>query len=288
MMRPVCSTLFLGAVFACSGEPFVGVVGHDQVIAGSSGGGGRADGPVPFSPGGGTEHPGVIASGGAAAGTKATSGGAPTSGGAAAGGSGASGVSNDPEMPAAAGAGDAGAAGAPAGPECPTRSGGDWALGFFPELRDVVTQESHPFFQIESLGKSVTTLDRIKIRYYFSKESTLPETAACFWVTGDRCSLAEMHFGDVVKPTAAASRYLEIGFPGASNVMLFPGAFEVRVSFKTGAAPMIQSNDYSFDPDANPPSAATPFPYKRWLQTTLYVDGELVWGTEPCSTTDGP
>jgi hypothetical protein len=230
----------------------------------------------------------MFGSGGATGGAKATSGAAPAAGGEATDTNRHRGGSTTPAAAGAAPHGDAGAAGASSAPECPTRSGGDWALEFFPELRDLVTQESHPFFRIVNLGAATASLDRIKIRYYFSKETDVPETAACYWVTGDRCSLAEMHFGDVAKPTASASRYLEVGFPGASQVMVLPGTFEVRVGFKTGSTPMIQSNDYSFDPDASAPSAAAPFPYKRWLQTTLYIDDELVWGTEPCSSSSGP
>jgi hypothetical protein len=177
-----------------------------------------------------------------------------------------------------------GDAGAPAGPECPVRVGGDWALGFFPELREATTQESHPFFRIDNLGRSATTLDRVSIRYYFTRELDAAETAVCFWVTGDACSLAEMRFHDLPRPAPDASRYLEVAFPAASNVMIFPGTFEVRVGFKTGGAPMLQMNDYSFDPNANSPTATAPFPYKRWAQTTLYIDGELAWGKEPCST----
>jgi hypothetical protein len=94
-----------------------------------------------------------------------------------------------------------------------------------------------------------------------------------------------MSFYDLPRPAPNASRYLEVAFPAASNVMVFPGAFEVRVGFNTGGAPMLQMNDYSFDPDANSSTTAAPFPYKRWAQTTLYIDGELVWGKEPCFDT---
>jgi Cellulose binding domain len=196
-----------------------------------------------------------------------------------------------PELPSAGEGGEGANAGAPSGeggadaqpePECPSRTGGDWTLGFFPELLDTPTVETHPFFQIANVGAATTSLDRLEIRYYFTRESDVPETSVCYWVTGDRCSRIRMRFKDMPGSTPVASRYLEVTFPGASDVMLLPGNFEVRVGFKTGASPMIQSNDYSFDPHPNPPSSTAPFPYKRWPSATLYLGGELVWGSEPC------
>lgn len=209
---------------------------------------------------------------------------------------GASAVAGQPETPPGGGPGAIGGA-SPAdeggeggeggegddisGPECPSRTVGQWELGYFPELRDATTQESHPFFQITNRA-AFTTLDRIKIRYYFTRESDMAETAVCYWVTGDRCSLAKMDFSDVPVPAPQASRYLQVSFPGASNVTVAPGRLEVRVGFKTGSALLTQTNDYSFDANAASPSSFAPFPYKRWARATLYVDDELVWGTEPC------
>ena len=160
---------------------------------------------------------------------------------------------------------------------------GGWELGYFPELREATTQESHPFFQVTNRGEA-TTLNRIVIRYYFTKESEMAETAICYWVTGDRCSLARLEFHDLPVPMANASRYLEVSFPSASQVTVAAESLEVRVGFKTGSALLVQTNDYSFDVNAAAPSTTAPFPYKRWLQSTLYLDGELVWGTEPCAS----
>lgn len=175
-----------------------------------------------------------------------------------------------------------GEAGAPTRPECSRGANDDWQLAYFPELREAATDESHPFFQVTSLG-AITTLDRIAIRYYFTKESNVAETAVCYWVTGDRCSLAKIEFADVPKPAQGASRYLEVSFPNASDVTVTAGSLEVRVGFNTRGERLVQTNDYSFDPSADAPSNRVPFPYKPWPQSTLYVDGELVWGAEPCA-----
>lgn len=270
MPRP-WPTVLVVTFAACSGEPFNSFPGAGGVPSSSGAAGTTEDPAVPVA-GGGAVPP---------AGPVPVEGGAP---------------SGDPEPPAegegGAGAGPDATSGAPSRgeggaearpePECPSRTSGDWSLGFFPELVATSTVESHPFFQIANVGAAPTSLDRIEIRYYFTRESNVPETAVCYWVTGDRCSRIRMQFEDVPGGTPVASRYLRVTFPGASDVMLLPGTFEVRVGFKTGASPMIQSNDYSFDPHPNPPSSAAPFPYKRWRNATLYLGGELVWGSEPC------
>jgi Cellulose binding domain len=269
-MRRPWRTVLVFTLAACSGEPFssstrgtggspvdAGVAGTTQVPPAPAAGGGALPPPDPAPSEGGAPSgepaPAVAGEGGADPGATA---GAP--------GSSEGGAAAEPE------------------PECPSRTGGDWSLGFFPELLDTPTVETHPFFQIANVGAAATSLDRVELRYYFTRESDVPETPVCYWVTGDRCSRIRMRFKDLPRRTPVASRYLEVTFPGASDVTLFPGTFEVRVGFKTGASPMIQSNDYSFDPEPNPPSSAAPFPYKRWQSTTLYLGGELVWGSEPC------
>jgi len=178
-------------------------------------------------------------------------------------------------------AGGADASGGTSSRSCPSATTSSFELGYFPELRDASTEESHPFFQITNRAATVP-LNRITLRYYFTNDSGAPEIAACYWVTGDHCSLADMKFADVPVPTADATRYLEVSFPTAAGVKVLPGVFEVRVGFKAGSSPLVQSNDYSFDPDASAPTSAAPFPYKRWLRATLYLDQKLVWGTEPC------
>ena len=260
-MRPSCLPLVLGVALACSGEPFTASPAPER----SAGAGGQAGHSTTVTAGSGgrdaESHGGVNATAGQPEPPRGQAG--------------------APSGAPAGGGGGEGGAGESTTPECTSASTSDWELGYFPELRDATTVESHPFFQVTNRG-APTTLDRIVIRYYFTKESPEAETAACYWVTGDRCSLAKLEFDDMLQPIASASRYLQISFPRASNVTV-AGNFEVRVGFKTGSAPEVQTNDYSFDPDAAAHNGATPFPYKRWLKTTLYLDGKLVWGTEPCA-----
>jgi hypothetical protein len=265
-MRALHVTFLLGIAAACSGEPFTASTNSESAPPATNAGSGGSQ-PAP-------EEKPVTTTGG-------TSRGEPRAG--------ASATAGEPEpqtggVGGTPGGGEGGEGGADAAaPECPSKATGGWELGYFPELRGATTHESHPFFQVTNRG-AATTLNRIVIRYYFTKDSDMPETAACYWVTGDRCSLARLAFHDVPVPMANASRFLEVSFPGASGVTLATESLEVRVGFKTGSALLVQTNDYSFDANAAAPSTTAPFPYKRWLQSTLYVDGELVWGTEPCAS----
>jgi len=276
-----------GIALACSGEPFTAATGSK-----GAGGGAGADASTSGRPdtgnisagSGGTAPAHAAAPDGTAAAGQGSSG--QSSGGASANGgapqprSGATGgVEGGP-----GGTDSGGEGGASERAECPSATPHDWELGYFPELREATTQEIHPFFQLTSRG-ATTTLNRIELRYYFSKESDLPETGVCFWVTGDRCGLSRLEFHDGPAPAAGASRYLAVTFPRASNVAVTPGSLEVRVGFKTEPDPLLQTDDYSFDPSSTAPSSTAPFPYKPWSQATLYVDGKLVWGTEPCATT---
>jgi hypothetical protein len=267
-MRALWLPSMLGVGLACSGEPFTESprAERDRPADHAESAGSQAGPSTVVTAGNGPSD--ATSSGGANASQPGPQGGvAGSSGSASAGDEG--------------GEGGEGEASTSTPPECPSRVTDAWELGYFPELREATTVESHPFFQVTNRGEA-TTLNRIVIRYYFTKESTAMETAACYWVTGDRCSLAKLEFGDMLIPTATASRYLQVSFPAASNVTVAKGSLEVRVGFKTGSGPELQTNDYSFDPDAVAPSSAAPFPYKRWLKTTLYLDGKLVWGTEPC------
>lgn len=280
-MRVAGVTFILSIAVACGGEPFSAaskLESSGAPAAANAGSGGSQSAPNPSDL---AAAGSLLAQGGGRDGSN-TSSGAPPSGGGVAGSASVGGtdsvVGGDAGEHAGGEGGDGGVA---TSPGCSSRAMGDWELGYFPELGAATTQESHPFFQIGNHGEP-TTLDQLAIRYYFTKESNQPETASCYWVTGDRCSLAKLEFHDLPMPTSNASRYLEISFPSASTVTVAAASLEVRVGFRAGPDVLLQTNDYSFDPNAAS-STAAPFPYKRWLKATLYKDGELVWGSEPCA-----
>src|SRR4051812_3804265 len=134
-MRAAFLPLVLGVAVACSGKPFTASANSEpDRPAGNAESGGS---PPTLSP--------ATAAGNGSTDTESRGGANATPGeetppdavGGALGGA-----------PAGGESGESGAGGASATPECPSKITNDWELGYFPELRDATTIESHPFFQV--------------------------------------------------------------------------------------------------------------------------------------------
>jgi hypothetical protein len=255
----------VGLLASCGGSPFTASSSSNGGGAGTSGAsspeggkGGRASAPDPAAGGDATTD--LPAAGSAVGGASQT----PDPG--------------DGEM---GGAGGAAGAGGRADAACPSAVDSGYQVGFFPELRTASSQEIHPFFELQTTTAPVA-LERLSLRYYFSKEVEAVETGSCFWVTGDRCANVRLSWHDVVPPTPSANRYLELRFDGAQSNLTSLEPVEVRVGFFAAQKLMLQSNDYSFDERALAPTTTEKFPYKPWPRVTLYLDDVLVWGSEPC------
>ena len=274
-----CSPLILfGLATSCWGTPFSaessgGAVNADAAgVVASGAGAGSLDG-------GGT---GVFGGG-----VRSASGGSAASAGSA--GSASDFASGDSPAASSSAGNDSGSTpggsatvnGGGSAPACASGTDGLLQLSLFPDVRTETAQELHPFFEITGRGVPVA-LERVSIRYYFTNESTAPESASCYFVTGNRCDAVAFDFGAVANPTATATRYLELRFRPGTQLSAGLDPIEVRVGFAAGYQVLRQSNDYSFDSAANTPSSAVPLPYKSWTKVTLYVDDALIWGSEPC------
>lgn len=280
--------LLSALLVSCTGSPFTAA---DQAGVGSGGASGSADGAGAARAG----SPGAVAGGES---TDDGAGRPDTAGEGAGAGSGGS-AGNTPVSSAGSAEGGAlGTSGASAtggggtndSAACNRGEGADYQLRFYSETQHAVEQEVHPFFNVSSLkGKSVE-LKRLKIRYYYTKEAEGAEVGSCFWVTGDRCSLVKFAFSDVVPPTTTANRMMELTFSGATSGAVSPTVglmdLEVRTGFTVNHANLEQNNDYSFDSNAHGVSVTGALPYAPWDHVTLYIDGRLVWGTEPCPARD--
>jgi cellulose 1,4-beta-cellobiosidase len=172
-------------------------------------------------------------------------------------------------------------AAASAGSACPSATNSGYRVGFYPENKHATEQEVHPFFRITNTTGVFPSLTKIKLRYYFTKEPSGAETGTCFWVTGNLCSSLSFQFHDQVPSLATANRFMELTFT-ATNAVLDGAALEVRTGFTVAHRDLTQTNDYSFDAAAGVTATPGVFPYRDWDRVTLYVDGVLVWGTEPC------
>jgi endo-1,4-beta-xylanase len=134
----------------------------------------------------------------------------------------------------------------------------------------------YALYQILNTGTTAVPLSSVTMRYWFTNEApTDPLAFACDWAQVN-CSNTTSKF--VVLPTARtmADTYVEIGFTaGAGSIAAGGGTGEIQTrihhvnwsNFNTTAT-------YSFISDPS-------FVYKDTQTVTLYVNGTLVWGTEP-------
>jgi hypothetical protein len=193
-----------------------------------------------------------------------------------------------------AGAGGAGGSvgmgGAGGQAACERRDGGDIQAWLFQEIATPQTNELHPFFTLTRTGLSVP-LKELVIRYYFSGESSGDWQLTCLWVTkaGDQShgwcdSGVTLRIVALDPPRTQADQYLEVSFAGVSGATLDEGfPIEARTMFWRTNHPMLnQSNDYSFAATSNLVQRVGTLDYKQTSKVTVYRNGALVWGEEPC------
>jgi hypothetical protein len=87
-------------------------------------------------------------------------------------------------------------------------------------------------------------------------------------------------FMPVMPPRTNANEYAQIAFKAGAlslDPQLDTGDIQLRLHNKD-FSPIMQSDDYSFDPD----NCDLPLPTAvEWPNITAYLDGVLIWGTEP-------
>ncbi|MDX6516867.1 MAG: endo,4-beta-xylanase, partial [Gaiellaceae bacterium] len=130
-----------------------------------------------------------------------------------------------------------------------------------------------PGLQLVNTGTSTVTLSTVTVRYWFSKEAGASTFAT--W-----CDYALKGCGNITQKIVAvtgkanADSYFEVGFTSGAGT-LAPGANtgDIQNRFnKTDWSSFTESNDYSY---------GTGTSYADNAKMTVYVNGALVWGTEP-------
>jgi hypothetical protein len=131
-----------------------------------------------------------------------------------------------------------------------------------------------PQFNIKNNGTAAVNLSELKIRYYFTKDSS---QALSFWCDYAQIGSANVQgtFVTMSTPTAAADTYLEISFtPGAGTIAAGGQSGQIQGRFaKNDWSNFNEANDYSYDP--------TKTSFADWSNVTLYRNGSLVWGMLP-------
>ncbi len=158
----------------------------------------------------------------------------------------------------------------------PTSGGGgptgDLVLQYRAADTNISDNQIKPHFNIKNEGNSAVDLSSLKIRYYFTKDSSQNMNAWIDW--------AQVGGSNIQTTFSSASgtntdTYVELSFSaGAGSIQSNgqSGDIQLRMS-KTDWSNFNESNDYSFD--------STKTSYTDWDRVTLYQNGTLVWGTAP-------
>ncbi|WP_077610951.1 X2-like carbohydrate binding domain-containing protein [Clostridium sp. Marseille-P2415] len=127
-------------------------------------------------------------------------------------------------------------------------------------------------YRLTNTGDSAIPLSDLKLRYYYTADSSQPQNFFCDWShAGSQNIAGSFHALDPALETA--DTYLEIGFLSEAG-SLAPGQsieLHTRVS-KSDWSNYIMINDYSYTPAAS---------YEVWDKITAYQNDTLIFGIEP-------
>jgi cellulose 1,4-beta-cellobiosidase len=131
-------------------------------------------------------------------------------------------------------------------------------------------------FQIFNTGTTAVPLSSLTMRYWFTNEA--PTDSLVF-----ECDYALVTCGNITtnfvalpSPVTMADTYLQVGFTAAAGSIApgqSSGEIQVRIHHVNWSN-FITTDSYSFISDPS-------FVYKDTQTVTLYLNGVLVWGTEP-------
>jgi hypothetical protein len=131
-----------------------------------------------------------------------------------------------------------------------------------------------PHLQFVNTGFADIPLREVKIRYWFTRETSSPEQA---WVDYAQIGAAKIttSFASPAAAVAGADRYLEVGFTDSAGSLLAgasTGDIQLRFN-KTDWSNYTEANDASYD--------GSRVQYQPSMKITLYRNGLLLWGEEP-------
>ncbi len=135
-----------------------------------------------------------------------------------------------------------------------------------------------PHFEILNNTSASVALSNLTIRYWFTEEGTLAEQSWCDYAVAG-CSNVVGSFVTLNSPTATANTYFQVGFTSAAgSIAIGANSGDIQERFnKSDWSNYNQANDYSW--------SQTQTSYAAWSKVTLYLSGQLVWGTEPSGAT---
>lgn len=136
------------------------------------------------------------------------------------------------------------------------------------------TQSFQPMLNVVNNGTSAVPLSSVTVRYWFTSDGGSGTFATNCWYAVPGCANVTQSVVAVPAVTGA-DHYLQVGFTAAAG-SLAPGASTGQIQNavnKSDWSNFTQTNDYSFNAADTAWTANT--------NVTVYVNGALVWGTEP-------
>jgi hypothetical protein len=136
------------------------------------------------------------------------------------------------------------------------------------------TNTLRPWFQIKNTGTAPLALSTVKIRYWYTVDGSTAQTYGCDYAKMGTANVTGS-FGTIASPVTNADSYFEVGFTsGAGNLAAGANTGDIQMQIhKNDYSSFTQTNDYSFN------STSTAFAEN--LKVTGYINGKLVFGTEP-------
>jgi cellulose 1,4-beta-cellobiosidase len=135
--------------------------------------------------------------------------------------------------------------------------------------------EIKPGLSLVNTGSSGVALSSVTIRYWFTGDAgaTTYNTWCDYALVG--CGNMTHRVVALSSPRTNADRYLEVSYTsGAGTLAAGASTGDAQLRFsKTDWANFNETNDYSW--------SGTQTSYADWSKVTVYVNGTLVWGTEP-------
>ncbi|HPD00389.1 MAG TPA: cellulose binding domain-containing protein [Acetivibrio sp.] len=153
---------------------------------------------------------------------------------------------------------------------------------FYNALRNDTSNTINAMFRIVNEGGAPIELDKVKLRYYYTIDKPKSQQYACDWSHVGSGNV-EVSIWKMVQLADRADYYFEVGFKSSAGVLEPGKSIEVQLRvWKSDWSNYQQTNDYSFNVSASS--------YIEWERVTGYIDGVLVWGTdpEPSPVTPGP
>lgn len=120
-------------------------------------------------------------------------------------------------------------------------------------------------------GTSSAALGTVTMRYWFTADGAQQIAPACYYATFG-CGQVSLSVTELGAARENADHYLQVSFNGGTLAAGGSATLEELAAIDQGGVPMTQTDDWSF---VNRSS------YADSARVTVYVGGQLVWGTEP-------